>query len=358
MWTRKELKSKAKESLKRNYWKTVLIALVFTVVCSGAGAVGAASGGGTQTNFTYTGPSETQELSDAEIDQMLEDFNEVDMTDIDNPPVDETLHLFELAPSDDGEGIVGEIAGNPVNISRSEFFAVTGVMFVITVIVLAIALTISAFVTNPVEVGTARFFTRNLNQPAAIGEVTFGFDYNYLQTVKTMFWRDVRILLWGLLLVIPGVVKSYEYRMIPYLLAEDPTLSTDEAFAQSKRMMSGNKWRAFVLDLSFIGWALVTLFTFGLANVFFVAPYKKMTDAALYEALRYGQAGPQDHVVLPAPAPAAASSAPVPTPVSTSDMDVPVPPFAAADAPAPMWDDAADGEGPQDGPVVPGNPQA
>ena len=197
--------------------------------------------------------------------------------------------------------------------------------------------------------GTARFFTRNLNQPAEVKEVAFGFDHNYLQTVKTMFWRDVYTLLWGLLLIVPGIVKAYEYRMIPYLLADDPTMSKDEAFAQSKRMMTGNKWRAFVLDLSFIGWYLLAIPTVGLVTIFYANPYKKMTDAALYEELRYGQAGSQGAAPLPAPAPAAPSVA----------SSVPVPPFAAADAPAPVWDDEpSDGGTANDAPVVPYDPQA
>ena len=179
---------------------------------------------------------------------------------------------------------------------------------------------------NPLEVGTYRFFTRNLNQKAEVKEVAFGFDNNYRETVKTMFWRDIYTLLWGLLLIIPGIVKAYEYRMIPYLLADDPTMTKDRAFAESKRMMTGNKWRAFVLDLSFIGWYLLALPTLGLVTIFYASPYKKMTDAALYEKLRYGQLDLQDNAPLPAPAP-------------TSVAAVPVPPFAAEDAPAPVWDD-------------------
>ena len=63
---------------------------------------------------------------------------------------------------------------------------------------------------------------------------------------------DFCTFLWSLLLIIPGIVKSYEYRMIPYLLADHPEMSKDEAFAASKAMIDGNKWDAFVLDFSFI----------------------------------------------------------------------------------------------------------
>ena len=343
MWTRRNLKTKAKQAVKRNYWKTVLVALVFTVVCSGAGTAGAASGTGSNVTHDST-PANYEYVMDQDLNEGLEELEAIDMSDPDNPPVDEVSHTFELML--DGEGdhkeVVGEVLGNPVHIPLSEIFAVTGILTVLLVVVFAISLAVDAFLANPVEVGTARFFTRNLNQPAELGEVTHGFDHNYMQTVKTMFIRDIRTLLWGLLLVIPGVVKAYEYRMIPYLLAEDPTMSRDEAFAQSKRMMDGNKWRAFVLDLSFIGWYLLVIPTFGLINLFFLAPYKKMTDAALYEALRYGQDGPQAGEPLPAP-----------TPVVTSTDSVPVPPFAAQGAPVPTWDDEPTGYDESTDSVVP-----
>ena len=351
MWTRKELKTKAKGALKRNYWKTVLVALVFTIVCSGVGVFGAASGGG-RTEFSYHEPAITEELSDAQVDEMLEKVEEVDDSDIDNPPIDETQHTFDLAlGGEDGDQIVGEVFGNEVNIPLPALFVGIGVLFVLLIVVIALSLTLSAFLANPVEVGTARFFTRNLNQAAEINELAFGFDHNYLQTVKTLFWRDLRIVLWGLLFIIPGVVKAYEYRMMPYLLADDPTLSTDEAFAQSKRMMNGNKWRAFVLDLSFFGWYLLAIPTLGLVTIFYANPYKKITDAALYEALRYGQTDSLENMALP-----------VSTQGATTNVSVPVPPFAAVDAPAPSWEDATDKDAPADasstGPVVPDDPQA
>ena len=319
MWTRKELKSKAKETLHLNYWKTVLVALVFTLVCSGAGAVGAASGG-RASDYAYQPEMTTYEMTSTEVDQMLEDFDEIDMTDPDNPPIDEITGLVDGYSGP--ESITEDVSPFHLTLSPAEAFAVAGVAFVIAIVVLAIALTIEAFLANPVEVGTARFFTRNLNQKAEVKEVAFGFDNNYRETVKTMFWRDIYTLLWGLLLIVPGIVKAYEYRM----LADDPTMTKDRAFAESKRMMSGNKWRAFVLDLSFIGWYLLALPTLGLVTIFYASPYKKMTDAALYEKLRYGQLDLQDNAPLPAPAP-------------TSVAAVPVPPFAAEDAPAPVWDD-------------------
>ncbi len=76
--------------------------------------------------------------------------------------------------------------------------------------------------------------------------------------------------------------------MMPYILAAHPDMPTKEVFARSKEMMRGNKWRAFVLDLSFIGWELLSALTLGILHIFYVGPYRNMTNAALYEALEYG----------------------------------------------------------------------
>lgn len=95
-----------------------------------------------------------------------------------------------------------------------------------------------------------------------------------------------RMMLWLLLFIIPGIVKIYEYRMIPYLLADNPNMSKQEAFRTSKTMMKGNKWRAFVLDLSFILWDILGINTFGIVSVLWVDPYKQQTDALLYNALK------------------------------------------------------------------------
>ena len=76
--------------------------------------------------------------------------------------------------------------------------------------------------------------------------------------------------------------------MIPYLLADNPQMTKEEAFAESKSMMQGQKWKAFVLDLSFIGWDILSGMTMGILGIFYVQPYKDGTHAALYEALRYG----------------------------------------------------------------------
>ena len=71
-------------------------------------------------------------------------------------------------------------------------------------------------------------------------------------------------------------------------MSENPDINFRDAQAESARLMNGNKWKTFVLDLSFIGWDILSIFTWGLLEIFFVAPYKASTHAALYESIKYG----------------------------------------------------------------------
>ena len=71
------------------------------------------------------------------------------------------------------------------------------------------------------------------------------------------FLQGLYIALWSLLLVIPGIVKTYSYAMTPYIMSEHPSLTANEAITESRRIMDGNKWRLFCLDFSFIGWELL-----------------------------------------------------------------------------------------------------
>lgn len=227
MWERKELKELAKSGVKRNYWKTVFAAFLFSVLNGGFGFLGGFFNG-----F----------LKDSEIDSSLfiSFLNDTDKTFI-------------------------------------CFFAV--------LIVVAILFISIAFI-NPFSIGAYKYSINAVRGNGYISDLGYGFDLNYKRNVKVMFLYDLYIFLWTLLFVIPGVVKTYEYRMIPYLLAENPAMDKREAFSVSKAMMKGNKWNAFVLDLSFILWDVLSGITFGIAEIFWVNPYKHLTNAALYDKLK------------------------------------------------------------------------
>jgi uncharacterized membrane protein len=91
--------------------------------------------------------------------------------------------------------------------------------------------------------------------------------------------------LWSLLLIIPGIVKSYSYAMTFYILADNPDMAPTEAINKSKEMMKGNKWRLFCLDFSFIGWYLLSILTLGIL-LLWVNPYSMQARVEFYESLK------------------------------------------------------------------------
>ena len=101
-----------------------------------------------------------------------------------------------------------------------------------------------------------------------------------------MLIMELKIMLWLLLLVVPGIIKAYEYSMIPYLLAENPSLSASEAFSLSKQMTTGQKMDLFVLDLSFLGWIILGAICCGI-GLLFVQPYPEATKAEVYLILKH-----------------------------------------------------------------------
>lgn len=229
MWNRAELKGRAKVAFKRNYWKCVLAAFILALI-AGSGAAGSASNYSTSFNG-----------------------NE-----------DSLMNAAAALPTAVIHALVAGIA-----------------------IYSLLSVILNIFVFNPIEIGGCHFFTNNAYTMASPKDLLAGFkDGRYWRSVGTVFLRDLFIVLWMLLLIVPGIIKAYEYRMVTYLLAEFPSMSRQEAFRVSKEMMRGQKWNAFILDLSFIGWHILTGLTFGILGVFYVQPYVYATDAELYITLR------------------------------------------------------------------------
>ena len=141
------------------------------------------------------------------------------------------------------------------------------------------------FIGNVIVVGKNGYFIKNHDENPELGEIFKGFKGNYLNVVKIMFLMDLKTLLWLFLFIVPGVIKAYEYSMIPYLLAENPNLSADEAFSLSKQMTTRQKMDLFVLDLSFLGWIILGLICCGI-GILFVLPYPEATRAEVYLILK------------------------------------------------------------------------
>ena len=299
MWTRKELKDKGKASFRQNYWKSVLVALVLTIAMACGYGVTVNGGGPTSigtsdnTGITAYEDGTAVDISSGDLDSTLpgEIASELEGDGV-RISVNSGIEggkpgvYVDAQDSDTGKSVHLDI--NQDTIAGMPWGVMAALISLTLLITFALTIVIYAFALNPLQAGCRGFFTANLNRPAEVREAVGTFDHGYMNVVKAMILRDVFTFLWTLLFIIPGIIKAYEYRMIPYLVAENPEMTYKEAFAESRRMMRGNKWRTFVLDLSFLGWWILSALTLGILAVFYVGPYHAATSAALYERLRYG----------------------------------------------------------------------
>ena len=226
MWNRRELKQRGKGAFLRNYGITVLVTLILGFL--------------------------TGELSGNGVSNSVRDV----MTENDGDIMALASYLWLL-------------------------------VFGIGLLLMLIGLLVKIFIGNLIEIGAMRFYEENSTGKAPLGSILAGFRQGYYgKNVLTLFLRDLYLVLWTILLIIPGIVKSYEYSMIPYILAENPAISRQRAFEISREMMRGEKWEAFVLDLSFIGWNILSGITFGIVGLLYSRPYQKSTWSELYKVNR------------------------------------------------------------------------
>lgn len=232
MWTRELLKENGKIAFQRNYWLCVAVSLILAFIGGGASGINL------------------------------------------------NLNLNESSTVDGATSIYG--------FEGFEYlFLILPIIMIACVLAIVIAFAVSAFLVNIVQIGGCRFFMENREHKTNVGQVFFAFgDSNYMNCVKTMFWKDLCLLGWTLLFIVPGIIKGYAYRMIPYILAENPGISRQRAFAISEQMMDGHKMEAFVLELSFLGWDFLSAFTAGIVGIFYVNPYKNATFTEFYMAVK------------------------------------------------------------------------
>lgn len=250
MWTRGLLKENAKIAFKRNYWACVAVSVI-------AAFLGVSTMGSIELNFNQNSSESGS-----------------------------TATILEGIPS--------------------YIFYVLGAATLVAVIV---GICFSILVTNVVTVGCNRYFLENREHKTEIGQLFYGFKQGrYGSNVWIMFLKSLYIFGWSLLFVIPGIIKAYSYMLVPYILAENENLDKDRIFEMSKEMMNGHKMEAFVLELSFLGWAILSTITFGVVGVFYVNPYIHATMAEFYsaikaEALQNGTVMPHELPGVSTPAP-------------------------------------------------------
>ena len=225
----KELRVRAWNSLKGKYWRAFFVVLVFGILASGG-----------STLLTYS-----QELTDL--------INMVDPSEM-----DATMEL--------GAAVASGIAS----------------------VMWFVGMLISVFVGNAAEVGLAHYFIKNTDSAPSFADAFYGFKVKYGRNIGTLLLIGIKTVLWSFLFVIPGIIKGFEYAIVPYILADDAEITSKEAFKKAKEMMKGNKWRLFKLNFSFIGWGVLCVLTLGVGTMFLV-PYVAAANAEFYAELKSKQ---------------------------------------------------------------------
>lgn len=159
---------------------------------------------------------------------------------------------------------------------------------------------ISMFVLLPLAVGysnSMRVLLETGDNRLTNNSFSLGFG-NWLHVVWGMVLSTIYIFLWTLLLIIPGIIKSYSYALTPYILVEHPEMSANEAIEESMRLMDGHKFDLFYLQLSFIGWAILSILSLGL-GFFWLIPYQMTAQAAFYRDIKNEAMPLQDNVIEP-----------------------------------------------------------
>ena len=261
MWTRAELKARAKANVSRYFWAAFAVSLIF-------GLLGG-SNSGPNINFNLnmnTGIEQGTTGGGSIADQILGGQAAGSFADI--------QRAFDSLPISIGSKLFWSIfAGTMV------------VLFIISLI-------LGIFVLPVMQVGKNRFYmeSRLIGQSAGVGRLFWGFSNHYLNIVLTMLLKNLFVGLGMVLCVIPGIYLSYCYHLVPYILAENPDMKPMDVLRLSKDMMEGQKMNTFVLGLSFFGWLFLGALACGVGT-YFVMPYFEATFAELYAILRLRYTG-------------------------------------------------------------------
>ena len=165
------------------------------------------------------------------------------------------------------------------------FAAIAGVALIAGSAVL-FSILIKVFVLNVLEVGAQSYFMSSSRGKDDLGLIPEYFRKSYGNIVTAMFFRSLIIFGGFIAFIVPGIILSYSYRFVPYILSENPEMNYREALERSMYITKGHKADLFVMDLSFWGWYIIGAMALGV-GVIFVYPYEYLSRAELYHQLKH-----------------------------------------------------------------------
>lgn len=182
-----------------------------------------------------------------------------------------------------------ELRRNAWDQLRKSYWMVLIVTLIVSALPAASSIAAIGFViAGPLLVGQAIYLIdmiENQTDGKKIELVIEGFKRSFINSFVATLLVGLFTFLWSLLLIIPGIIKALAYSMTPYIIADEPDIDAFVAIRKSQEMMNGHKMELFTLILSFLGWFLLGMLTFGV-GMFFVMPYFQTTLANFYLELR------------------------------------------------------------------------
>ena len=291
MWKIKEIKEKARKTLKRNIWTLMILGLFMTSIVEEY-LVNKDGYSNIKIIYEYIQNKGEQQLSPQEI--LINEYADKAISQVFTGNMTKTINYYNEKHNvtkgvifsifniyTKGQAQVQNIFNSIANYKDKEAMA-----SIILIIASIGGMLIRVFISYPLKVGEKRIYLESINyKKTRIKRLKYAFKKErYLPTVKTIFLAEIYKMLWNLTIV-GGIIKNYSYKMVQYIVAENPNIKAKNAIKMSREMMNGSKWQAFKLDMSFLGWDILQYATLGLAGLY-VTPYYATTIAELYKVLR------------------------------------------------------------------------
>lgn len=301
MFQIKSIKKSAKSFLKKNKWTLIVAGILTTFIV----------GETTLTNISYNNLEITYDAFQRVRTQVVEsDDNDEEKKNTTHDIVAQySSNLVSQIFSGDTDSFITEY-NKKNNVTKGVFYDVFSIIstsriqitqffgkiinssdnsfaVALTLALMALfSLAIKVLLTNPLLIGQSRLFLESINYHKTRLRV-IGHSFRrgrYPNSVKTVLLKNVRQILWNIT-IIGGIIKNYSYKMVTYICAENTSIKAKDAIKISREMMNGHKFESFKIDLSFLGWNILIVLTFGLAGIF-VKPYYESVYAEYYSRLR------------------------------------------------------------------------
>lgn len=275
---RKGMKVAAKKAQRKHYWMIVAICLFASVF----GVAYTSSTLSVSTNISISTPQTEDSTQSNDMYDVLQDL----AVGNENDAREKVKQNQEQIVNNDTDATFGRRRGVIASLLNS-FASGSMVIAVPVILSLAVYIFVWLFIQETYRIVMARMLLegRSYNKLPASRFFYPIHTRKWPRMAWTMFVENVFLFLWSLTIV-GFFIKQYSYRMVPYIVAENPNIEALDAIRLSRRMMKGHKWECFVADCSFLGWYLLNLITFGLSGIFYSNGYNAAFFAEYYVYVR------------------------------------------------------------------------